>query len=117
MLLWDELRARARDGKGQQNLTGDMSYDDVRERTSATVGEDEDDGVIFDETIAAYSQRRKTALEFLVGALAESHQKAFRAYVTRTQWTTISEGSSTGKVLLLEHSWIVTDLVQSTYPS
>jgi RAD50-interacting protein 1 len=71
-----------------------MSYEEVKDRTSAAVGSDDEDGVIFDETISAYMARRKTALEFLAGALAESHHKAFRAYLTRTQWTAISEGSS-----------------------
>jgi RAD50-interacting protein 1 len=96
VLLWDQLQSRATNGTGRNSMTGDISYDAIKDRTSAAVGSGDEDGVLFDETIAAYSIRRKTAMEFLVGALTESHQKAFRAYVTRTQWTTISESPSVG---------------------
>lgn len=94
--LWEQLQARAKKSEDQSNLAGGMSYDHVRERTSSVVGneEDGDDGVLFDETIAAYSARRKTAQEFLVAAIVESHQKAFRPYLQRPQWTTINEESS-----------------------
>ena len=71
-----------------------MSYDQVKDRTSSTVGTEEDGGMLFDETIAAYSMRRKTALEFLVAAVAESHHKAFRPYLQRPQWLTINEDAT-----------------------
>lgn len=48
-------------------------------------------GAIFDETIAAYSSRRKAAEDILVTTLTDAHFKAFRAYTQRPQWTTISE--------------------------
>ncbi|TDZ34934.1 RAD50-interacting protein 1 [Colletotrichum spinosum] len=92
VMLWDQLQSRApRDGDSGR-MSGDMSYEEVKDRTSAAAGSDADDGVLFDETIAAYSLRRKTAQEFLVNAVADSHYKAFRAYATRTQWATISDG-------------------------
>jgi hypothetical protein len=68
-----------------------MSLDDVKDRTSSTVGSQSEGGILFDETITAFSLRRKAAHDFLVGALAESHQKAFRAYSSRAQWMTISD--------------------------
>ncbi len=71
-----------------------MSYGQVKDRTSSTVGSEEDGGVLFDETIAAYSLRRKTAQEFLVSAVTDSQYKAFRPYLQRTQWTTIHEDAS-----------------------
>jgi hypothetical protein len=71
-----------------------MTYNQVRDRTSAAVGTEEDGGVLFDETIAAYSQRRKRAEEFLSEALIESHRKVFKAYLHRPQWSTIAEDSS-----------------------
>ncbi|KAK4179356.1 putative RAD50-interacting protein 1 [Triangularia setosa] len=90
--MWEQLQTRAKATEDQSNLAGGMSYDHVRDRTSAAVGkEDNDNGVLFDETIAAYSQRRKRAQEFLSEALAESHRKAFRAYLHRPQWSTISD--------------------------
>lgn len=77
-------------GEQQGHLAGGMTYEHVKDRTSSSVGSGEDGGVLFDETISAYSQRRKTAQEFLVSALVDSHQKVFRPYLQRTQWTTIS---------------------------
>lgn len=68
----------------------------MKDRTSSTVGTEEDGGVLFDETIAAYSGRRKRAEEFLSEALVETHRKAFRAYLQRPQWSTIAEDSSAG---------------------
>lgn len=100
-MMWDQLQSRAARSSGEAHLSGDMSYEEVKDRTSTAVGSGNDDGVLFDETISAYSARRKAALEFLVTALVDSHNKAFRAYLTRTQWTTISEGSSAGKFLAL----------------
>ncbi|KAL0939703.1 rint-1 family protein [Colletotrichum truncatum] len=92
--LWDQLQARATKDGEPSRMSGDMSYEEVKDRTSTAVGADTDDGILFDETIAAYSLRRKTAQDFLVNALSDSHYKAFRAYATRTQWTTISDGGS-----------------------
>ncbi|KAK1476169.1 RINT-1 family protein [Colletotrichum cuscutae] len=89
--LWDQLQGRATKEGETSRMSGEMSYEEVKDRTSAAVGSEANDGVLFDETIAAYSLRRKTAQEFLVSALADSHYKAFRAYATRTHWTTISD--------------------------
>ncbi|KAI1080950.1 RINT-1 family protein [Whalleya microplaca] len=90
--LWDQLQARARQSDDQDNnLAGGMSYDHVKDRTSSVVGSDEDGGILFDETIAAYSSRRKSAEEYLTTALVDSHQKAFRPYLAKPQWATISD--------------------------
>ncbi|KAI1119961.1 RINT-1 family protein [Nemania abortiva] len=88
--LWEELQTRARRNSGQETLAGGMSHEAVKDRISSAVGSDKDTGILFDETIAAYSFRRKTAEEFLVSALIDSHQKAFRPYLGKPQWTTIS---------------------------
>ena len=71
-----------------------MSHDHVKNRTSATVGSSEDGGILFDETIAAYSNRRKTAEEYLVSALVSSHREAFRPYLVKPQWSSINGDSS-----------------------
>ncbi|TLD29102.1 hypothetical protein PspLS_03343 [Pyricularia sp. CBS 133598] len=91
VVFWEELQARAKKTEDQENLAGGLSYDNVKDKTSASIGDDGDGGVIFDETIAAYSARRKAARDFLVSALVDSHQEAFRPYLKRTQWTTISD--------------------------
>ncbi|KAI1170401.1 RINT-1 family protein [Nemania sp. FL0916] len=88
--LWEDLQARARRNRDQETLAGGMSHEDVKDRISSAVGTDGDSGILFDETIAAYSFRRKTAEEYLVSALIDSHQKAFRPYLSKPQWTTIS---------------------------
>ncbi|KAI3325666.1 RINT-1 family protein [Xylariaceae sp. AK1471] len=93
--LWEELQARARKNSDQETLAGGMSHEDVKDRISSAVGSDGDKGILFDETIAAYSFRRKTAEEYLVSALIDSHQKAFRPYLSKPQWTTISSDIST----------------------
>ncbi|KAH6615625.1 TIP-1 family-domain-containing protein [Chaetomium sp. MPI-SDFR-AT-0129] len=95
--LWEQLQSRAKGtgSENQDNLAGGMSYDHVRDKTSAAVGkEDDGGGVLFDETISAYSQRRKRAEEFLSEALVESHRKAFKAYLHRPQWSTIADEST-----------------------
>ncbi|KAI1103740.1 TIP-1 family-domain-containing protein [Jackrogersella minutella] len=91
--LWEQLQARAKRTHGDGNIASGMSYEDVKDRTSAVVGSDGDGGILFDETIAAYTHRRKAAEEYLVAALIDSHQKAFRPYITKTQWTTISDNT------------------------
>ncbi|KAI2627715.1 TIP-1 family-domain-containing protein [Hypoxylon sp. NC1633] len=91
--LWEQLQTRAKRSDSGGNITGGMSYESVKDRTSAVVGLDGDSGILFDETIAAYTNRRKTAEEYLVTALIDSHQKVFRPYIAKAQWTTISDNS------------------------
>ncbi|KAI0468212.1 RINT-1 family protein [Xylaria cf. heliscus] len=90
IILWDELQVRAHKNSDQETVAGGMSHEDIKGRISSAVGTDEDAGILFDETIGAYSFRRKTAEEYLVSALIDSHQKAFRPYLGKPQWTTIS---------------------------
>ncbi|EAQ83252.1 hypothetical protein CHGG_09656 [Chaetomium globosum CBS 148.51] len=93
--LWEQLQTRAKVTEDQTNLAGGMSYDHVRDKTSAAVGKENDDnGILFDETIAAYSQRRKRAEEFISEALVETHRKVFKAYLHRPQWSTIADDAS-----------------------
>lgn len=91
--LWEQLQTRARRTDGDGDITSGMSYENVKDRTSADVGSDGDGGILFDETIAAYTNRRKSAEEYLVAALIDSNQKAFRPYLSKSQWTTISDDS------------------------
>ncbi|KAK3985894.1 RINT1-like protein [Cladorrhinum sp. PSN332] len=88
--MWEQLQNRAKVGEEQNSSVGGMTYDHVRDRTSAAVGREDDGGVLFDETISAYSQRRKRAQEFLSEALVASQRKAFKAYLHRPQWSTIA---------------------------
>ena len=74
-----------------------MSLEQVKDRTSSASGED---GGLFDEMVVAYSLRRKTAQDFLVSALAESHSKSFRSYIHRVQFTTVGDASVLGEPFL-----------------
>ncbi|KAK8123832.1 hypothetical protein PG999_003750 [Apiospora kogelbergensis] len=88
--LWEDLKGRAKQADDDQtNLVGGMSYDHVKDRTSSEIGS-EADGSIFDETIKFYSKRRESAQKFLKEALVESHQNAFRPYLSKPQWSIIS---------------------------
>ncbi|RYP92944.1 hypothetical protein DL770_000994 [Monosporascus sp. CRB-9-2] len=98
--LWEQLQSRARKSDDEDNLAGGMSHDHVKNRTSAAVGSDGDGGILFDETIAAYSNRRKTAEQYLVTALISSHQKAFRAYLVKPQWSSINGDTRTDPIQL-----------------
>lgn len=92
--LWDELQVRAKRNTADVALAGGMSYEQVRDRTSSSVGSDEDGGILFDETISAYAARRKAAAEFLISAVVDSQTKAFKAYLSKPQWTTISNDAT-----------------------
>ncbi|RYP74974.1 hypothetical protein DL771_002622 [Monosporascus sp. 5C6A] len=96
--LWEQLQSRARNSDDEDNLAGGMSHDHVKNRTSAAVGSDGDGGILFDETIAAYSNRRKTAEQYLVTALIRSHQQAFRPYLVKPQWSSINGDTSTDPI-------------------
>ncbi|CAK7205622.1 hypothetical protein SEUCBS139899_008400 [Sporothrix eucalyptigena] len=108
--LWDELETRSKQAEqaehgGNDQLGGGLSVSHVRERTSSGLGENGghahghgdsnmDDDSLFDGTIQAFKLRQKAAQEFLVSTLADSHRKAFRPYVLRTQWTTVAGNGS-----------------------
>ncbi|KAL8404544.1 hypothetical protein RB594_009409 [Gaeumannomyces avenae] len=94
IVFWQELQGRAKKKEGQESLAGGLSFDDVKERTSAAVGSDGDGAVIFDEIIAAYNARRKAALNLIISSLADAHYTAFRPYLRLGQWTTISDDPS-----------------------
>lgn len=95
MSLWEELKSRVKQVDDQTNVVGGMSYDHVKGRTSSEIDSD-GLGTIFDETIVFYSKRRESAQAFLVSALTESHQIAFRPYLSKAQWAIVS-GDSAGQ--------------------
>ncbi|RDA91283.1 hypothetical protein CP533_6306 [Ophiocordyceps camponoti-saundersi (nom. inval.)] len=84
--LWEELEAR--DAKRSSHLTAN---DD--EEVQGRVPDASSESAIFDETVSAYTLRRKAAEELLISALADSHSKAFRAYLHQAQWTTVGEAA------------------------
>ncbi|PNY29804.1 RAD50-interacting protein 1 [Tolypocladium capitatum] len=91
-ILWEELQARDTQRNQQGSLVDTVERDDIKGHVPRGLGDGENDG-IFDETVAAYAMRRKGAEELLIGALADSHSKAFRAYLNHVQWTTVGEAA------------------------
>ena len=93
--MWEELQTHDARRKSGDNITASMSYEEVKDRVSSAAGGD-DEGALFDETVNAYNSRRESAEGLLVAALADSHAKAFRAYLHHVQWTTIGETATIG---------------------
>ncbi|KAJ6786140.1 hypothetical protein PWT90_04875 [Aphanocladium album] len=81
--FWDELQR----GSGSDRRSELEGEQDVTSSNGSN-------GAIFDETIAAYSNRRRAAEDILVSTLADAHLKAFRAYTQRPQWTTIGDADT-----------------------
>ncbi|ODA76031.1 hypothetical protein RJ55_08313 [Drechmeria coniospora] len=92
VVLWEDLHAQD-EGRKHQAVHDDPppEADEMRGHGQNRFEAGGDDGGIFDETAAAYQMRRKAAEELLVGALVESHTKAFRTYLHHVQWTTVGE--------------------------
>ncbi|CAI4220019.1 unnamed protein product [Parascedosporium putredinis] len=86
-----KLQSRSKTSDEQRVLSGEISYEEVKDRTSSAIGSNTGDGGLFDETIAAYTLRRKAARDYIEAALVDSQNKAFRAYLSRTHWTPASE--------------------------
>ncbi|KAJ2974505.1 hypothetical protein NQ176_g6019 [Zarea fungicola] len=82
--LWEELQSASSSGSGSE-LDGEQEI---------TSSKGSHNGAIFDETIAAYSSRRKSAEDILVSTLSDAHFKAFRAYLQRPQWTTVGDADT-----------------------
>lgn len=91
--LWDELQDRAR-RRRSTNLAGPLSVAAVAERTSSSVGSEDDTGALFDETASAYSRLRIRSEGIIADQLAYNIRESLRAYRNINPWTTLS--SSTG---------------------
>ncbi|KAI0127835.1 TIP-1 family-domain-containing protein [Xylariales sp. AK1849] len=91
--LWEHLQSRIRQVDDQTNVVGGMSYDHVKDRTSSNLNS-AGNGTVFDETIKFYSKRKESAQAFIVSSLAESHQNAFRPYLSKAQWSIVNDDSA-----------------------
>lgn len=65
----------------------------MKDRTSSDIATD-GEGTLFDETIKFYSKRKESAQVFLREALIESHQTAFRSYLSKPQWSIVHNEAS-----------------------
>lgn len=93
VVLWQELQARDAQRSKRNSAASGIETSNVVGRVPSSLGEDADDSGIFDETVSAYSSRRKAAEQLLVQALADSHAKALRTYVNKVQWTTVGDAA------------------------
>ncbi|RCI11307.1 hypothetical protein L249_7591 [Ophiocordyceps polyrhachis-furcata BCC 54312] len=92
--LWEELQAQDATKPSSHAATDDDDDDDDDDdEVQGRVPDASADSAIFDETVSAYTMRRKAAEELLISALADSHSKAFRAYLHQAQWTTVGEAA------------------------
>lgn len=91
--LWDELQDRAR-GRVNKNVAGDMTIQDVAQRTSSAVGKDKDTGALFDETANAYHRLRIRAEGIIIETLTKNVRDALKPYGRINPWSTLSLASA-----------------------
>ncbi|EFY89256.1 RINT-1 family protein [Metarhizium acridum CQMa 102] len=94
VVLWEDLQARDAQQSKRNSAASGMAPDSILSRVPGHLSDSgSSDSGIFDETVSAYSSRRKAAEQLLVNALVDSHAKAFRAYVSKVQWTTVGDAA------------------------
>ena len=82
-----------------------MSFAEVKESMSDSLGTSNDLGSVFDASISSYQERLlEPASELIVQAFKYGFSPLFRPYVTRAQWTTVGEVDESGKSLHFEVS-------------
>lgn len=99
--LWDELQDRARRNTGNKNLAGPMSVEDIAERTSSTVGSNEDSGALFDETAGAYRRLRIRTEGIMQDTLIHDLRESIRPYGRINPWSSLSSDSIPSSALNL----------------
>jgi hypothetical protein len=77
--LWEELQERARNNTGK-NLAGPMSVQEVANRTSGSVGSQDDAGGLFDESASAFKELRERTEGLIVELLLGNMKEALRPY-------------------------------------
>lgn len=96
-MLWQDLQARDSQKSKRNSAASGIEPQSILGRVPSNVGDGSNsDSGIFDETVSAYSSRRKAAEQLLVNALADSHTRAFRAYIHKVQWTTVGDAAILG---------------------
>ena len=98
--LWDELQFRARSRAGQ-NVTGNMTLEDVAGRTSSFVGSEDDSGALFDETAGAYRRLRIRAETIIQELLNHDVRQTLRPYGRINPWSSLASDSVTPSSLAI----------------
>ena len=88
--LWDELQFRARSRSGKK-FAGDLSVQDVAERTSSVVGSHDDEtGALFDETASAYRRLRIRSESLIQDLLVHNIDRSLRPYQRINPWSSLT---------------------------
>lgn len=90
--MWDQLQGRAKVTHVDGNFAGSLSFTAVKDSTSTAVGS-ENEGSVFDVTIAGFESLRDRAEALIIQAIKYAFPAAFRQYLTRPQWTTVDDDS------------------------
>ncbi|KAL8703341.1 MAG: hypothetical protein Q9201_003477 [Fulgogasparrea decipioides] len=92
--LWEELQDRA-NNPDRKTLTRDMSVEHVADKTSAAVGNEEEQGALFDETAGAYRRLRVRTEGVLTDSFVQQVRDSLRAYGRINPWSSLSSPPST----------------------
>ncbi|KID92434.1 RINT-1 family protein [Metarhizium guizhouense ARSEF 977] len=94
VVLWEDLQTRDAQRSKRNSAASGIAPDSILGRVPSHLSDNgSSDSGIFDETVSAYSSRRKAAEQLLVNALVDSHAKAFRTYASKVQWTTVGDAA------------------------
>jgi RAD50-interacting protein 1 len=94
--VWEQLQERAKVTSTTDRLVGSMSYTEVKDCISDAVGSNEE-GSVFDVTIEGYQRITKSAESLITQAIKYSFPASFKAYITKPEWTTVGDESSSSK--------------------
>ena len=97
MELWDQLQDKARVTNTEIHLAGPMSFADIKDVTSASVGSEGDGGALFDETVMAYKRLQKKAEHLIVESIKDAFPTTLRPYLTKPQWVTVGDEPISGE--------------------
>ena len=89
--LYDEMQHRMRRNAGSgKGLAGDMSAEDIVERTSRAIGSQDDSGALFDETADHYRRLRIRTEALLQDMLIHDISESLRQYGRINSWSSLT---------------------------
>ncbi|KAI4204276.1 MAG: hypothetical protein LQ350_001256 [Teloschistes chrysophthalmus] len=101
--LWEELQDRAKDhpdrgggggDRGKVTVVGDMSVEHVADKTSSAVGNEAEQGALFDECAGSYRRLRIRTEGVLTDSFVQQVRDSLRPYGKINAWSTLSSPSS-----------------------
>ena len=88
--LWDELQYRAKRESRNKKFAGQMSIEDVAEKTSNAIESSEDTGALFDETANAYRRLRTKTEDAIQDKVTAGLRENLRPYKRINPWSSLS---------------------------